>query len=350
MTTKRRVLVVDDSATVRQRLCQVIDDSETFEVVAQAADGQQAIELCETLRPDVVTMDMMLPVMTGLAATEYIMARCPTPILVVSSSFNRGEVFKTYDALAAGAVDVLEKPTGEEPPGAWEKCLLSALRVVSRVCVVTRRNISVRAPSVRATTAASTSATEVSVVAVGTSTGGPGALVELLKGVPASFPTPILIVLHLSPNFAEAFADWLDAQLACRVAFAKQGERLEDLAGQVRLAPADSHLFVDARQRLGLSQGPERNWCRPSVDVLFESIALNVAPAALGCLLTGMGRDGAEGLLAMRRAGCDTIAQDEESSVVYGMPREAVALGAAARVLSLAQIARSVEQLGRGTR
>ena len=134
---RTRVLVVEDSATVRERLCSVLASDPEIEVVGEAEDGRQAIELCRALRPDVVTMDMMLPVMSGLAATEYIMAHCPTPILVVSSSTNRGELFKTYDALAAGAVDVLEKPRGDEPEGDWERRFLATLKLVARIRVIT---------------------------------------------------------------------------------------------------------------------------------------------------------------------------------------------------------------------
>src|SRR3954471_19873598 len=145
---KTRVLVVEDSMTVRARLLEVIASDPSLEVVGEAADGRAAIQLCERLRPDIVTLDMMLPVMTGLSATEFIMAHFPTPILVVSASFNRGEVFKTYDALAAGAVDVIDKPTGREEPGVWERRFLSALRVVSRVKVITHRRARLTGSSV----------------------------------------------------------------------------------------------------------------------------------------------------------------------------------------------------------
>lgn len=341
--TKTRVLVVEDSVTVRHRLLEVLASDPSLEVVGQAGDGRTAIELCQRLRPDVVTLDMMLPVMTGLAATEYIMAHFPTPILVVSASFNRGEVFKTYDALAAGAVDVIEKPTGREEPGAWERQFLSAVRVVSRIKVITHPRARLtgwpplrhRPDSQPPHPATGRAALELALV--GVSTGGPNALVEVLRALPSDFPAPILIVLHLAAPFATSFGEWLADQAGREVRYATQGEPLSTLAGRVRLAPPDQHLVVHAG-RLGLNQEPERHSCRPSVDVLFESAARELGPATAACLLTGMGRDGASGLLELRRAGALTIAQDEASSVVYGMPREAARLGAAVHVAALAEI------------
>ena len=288
---------------------------------------------------------MMLPVMSGLAATEYIMAHCPTPILIVSSSTNRGEVFKTYDALAAGAVDVLEKPAGVEPDGDWEARLRSALRMVSRIRVITHprgrlaagRQVPLPVGARR-------------LVAMGASTGGPGALATILRELPAEFPIPILLVVHLGAPFATAFADWLDGQSALRVAYARDGEPLpEPGRGRVVMAPPDSHLELRGGS-LRLTRGAERHSCRPSVDVLFESVAREAGPAVAGCLLTGMGRDGAEGLLAIRRAGGATLAQDEATSVVYGMPREAALIGAAERILPLPQIAPTLAALARGGR
>lgn len=356
-TGKTRVLVVEDSITVRARLLEVIRGDPSLEIVGEAGDGRSAIELCARLRPDVVTLDMMLPLMTGLAATEYIMAHHPTPILVVSASFNRGEVFKTYDALAAGAVDVIEKPRGDEEPGAWEKQFLSALRIVSRVRVIThpRARLSGWTELARARPGAKPDAvpgaSPLKLVLIGVSTGGPSALVEILRSLPREFSAPILIVLHLAAPFATAFADWLEGQIGRPVAYATEGEALDACAGQVRLAPPDQHLVLRGG-RLRLTRDPERHSCRPSVDVLFESVAREEAAATVACLLTGMGRDGALGLLELRNAGAVTIGQDEATCVVYGMPREAALLGATELVLPLGAVAPELVSLfrARGTR
>lgn len=341
-----RVLVVEDSLTVRRHLCDVLASDPEIEVVGDVPDGKQAIERCLALRPDVITMDMMMPVMTGVATTEYLMAHRPTPILVVSSSTNRGELFRTYDALAAGAVDVLEKPRGDEEEGVWERQFLSTVKLVSRIRVIT--HVRGRLPSLtRDPLAAARRPAEAgsscAVIAIGASTGGPAALVEILHALPADFATPILLVLHINEPFGSAFADWLDRQSRHRVALAREG----DVVGPSRIlmAPPDFHLTVEGRQ-VRLTRDPERFSCRPSVDVLFESVARAYGGRAAGCLLTGMGRDGAAGLLAIRQAGGMTIAQDEASSVVFGMPREAIALGAAASILPLAEIGAQLAMLG----
>ncbi len=344
--SRLRVLVVEDSLTIRRRLIEVLGSSPDFEVVAEAADGSQAIELCAMHRPDVVTMDMMLPGISGLGATEHIMAHCPTPILVVSSSFNRGELFRTYDALSAGAVDMLEKPTGEEAPGVWEQSFLSTLRIVARVRVITHPRARLEARRASANSTPLRDGRAPSTVAVGVSTGGPGALVEVLGALPKDLSLPVLVVLHLGAAFAGAFAEWLSQQIGRDVRYAVGGERLGSLGGRVVLAPPDRHLVVRGGT-LELNDAPERHSCRPSVDVLFESLVPG-APGVVACLLTGMGKDGALGLLALRRAGALTIAQDEATSIVYGMPREAVLIGAAARVLPLPRIAGAVASFIRG--
>jgi two-component system chemotaxis response regulator CheB len=348
---KIRVLVVEDSLTVRKRLIEVIASDPDLEVIGEGENGQQAIELCQALRPDVITLDMHLPILDGVSATEHIMGHFPTPILIVSSSTNRGDLFKTYDALAAGAVDVLEKPTPDEADGAWERRFLAAVKLVSRIRVITHIRARLgsvgRAASPRSDLPfpASRSAEQGhSIIALGASTGGPGALVDVLRGIPIGVPAAMLIVLHIDEPFSSAFADWLGSQTSHPVSYARGGELLPDLRGRVFMAPPGRHLAV-ASGKLWLSSAPERHSCRPSVDVLFETLARDCARDVVAALLTGMGRDGADGLLALRRAGAHTIAQDEATSVIYGMPREAALLGAAERILPLCEIGPAVTRV-----
>ena len=196
--TKLRVLVVEDSGTARRRMVEILVGDGTIEVVGEAEDGKDAIALAQALRPDIVTLDMMLPVMTGLAATEYIMAHCPTPILIVSSSTNRGELHRTYDALAAGAVDVLEKPTGHEAPGKWEARFLAAVKRTARIKVITHpRARLAQSPLARPSRAPG----HIAVVAIGASTGGPAAVLTLLRALPAPFPIPLLLAIHIGEPF-----------------------------------------------------------------------------------------------------------------------------------------------------
>ncbi|MBI1947545.1 MAG: chemotaxis-specific protein-glutamate methyltransferase CheB [Deltaproteobacteria bacterium] len=351
--TKLRVLVVEDSLTVRKHIVEVLTNDADLEVVGEAEDGKRGIELCQSLKPDVVTLDMMLPVLSGLAATEYIMAYCPTPILIVSASTNRGELFKTYEALAAGAVDVLEKPLAAQDDDDWQRRLVATVKLVARIKVVTHPRARLGAMGQRpagavpTVSAAPASRSAPRVVAIGVSTGGPAALVEILRALPADYPIPILLVIHLSKLFAPAFAEWLDGQSPIPVAYAADGQALPPL-GQPRvlLAFPDRHLVL-RQGRLHRTDDAERHSCKPSVDVLFDSLARELGAECAACLLTGMGKDGAEGLLAIRRAGGTTIAQDESTSVVFGMPREAILLGAAEQVLPLSKVAPALAALAR---
>jgi two-component system chemotaxis response regulator CheB len=340
-----RVLLVEDSATMRGHLRESLAADPDLCIVGEATDGGQAVELVGRLRPDVVTMDMMLPTISGLVATEHIMAEHPTPILVVSSA-DRQELFSTYNALAAGAVDVLEKPRGDASDADWGRRLCAAVRLVSRIRVITHPRARLDGRLVTPELPALPASDSLRLVAVGASTGGPRALTDLLRSLPLGFRLPVLCVQHIAASepFAVAFSDWLAGQTGRDVSYARDWTPIEAVAGRVVLAPPDRHLLV-RDGLLRLSDLPPRHSCRPSVDVLFESVADELGPAAAGCLLTGMGRDGAEGLLAMRSRGATTFAQDEASCVVYGMPREAALLGAAGYVLPPARIAARLVEL-----
>jgi two-component system chemotaxis response regulator CheB len=346
--TKIRVLVVEDSLTVRKRLVEVLAGDPGLEVVGEAPDGQRGIELCQLLRPDVMTLDMMLPIMTGVAVTEYVMAYCPTPILIVSASTNRGELFKTYDALAAGALDVLEKPTASSVPEDWNRNFLYTVKLISRIKVIThprgRQNQMFQSAGAPGFPPPG-EALQPRVVAIGASTGGPAAVLDILRQLPASFPLPVLVLIHLGQPFATALAEWLDGQSALRVRYARDGEPLP--SSGILLAPPGQHLAMRGGL-LRLTDEPERHSCRPSVDVLFESLAREMGSGCIACLLTGMGKDGALGLLAARHAGALTLAQNEASSVVFGMPGEAIRIGAAQRVLSIEEFAPALIALAGG--
>jgi two-component system, chemotaxis family, protein-glutamate methylesterase/glutaminase len=351
---KLRILVVEDSLTIRRRLCEILTADPELEVIGEAEDGKRAIELCQALRPDVVTLDMVMPVMSGLTATEYIMAYMPTPILIVSASMNRGELFKTYDALAAGALDVLEKPSADDAGAAWERRFLAAVKLIARIKVITHPRARLGAGQRAAEDSRSPPVPPAAkhldfpnrslrAVAIGASTGGPAAIVKVLRALPGKVSFPVFVVLHIDEPFGAAFAEWLENQTPHKVAYAREGEHIDSRHGQVIMAPPGRHLTVTGA-RLHLSNDPPRHSCRPSVDVLFESLALDRGDQVLACLLTGMGRDGAAGMLAIRRAGGFTIAQDEHTSVVYGMPREAALLGAAQTILPLDKIGPEIVQ------
>lgn len=348
-----RVLVVEDSLTVRERLIEVLSADAELTVIGQAADAPEAVELCRRLRPDVLTLDMVLRASSGLQVTEQVMAWCPTPILVVSSSLERGEAHSTFHALAAGAVDVLDKPRAEESAAGWERRLVSAVKRVSRIKVISHLRgrldgLRLSRPPAAALPPVLPRTDAPRVVGLGASTGGPGALAELLRDLPATFPLPILITLHIAAPFGQSFVDWLDDTVPLPVRMAEDGPPLPPPGrGCVFVAPPERHLLL-SEGRLRLSDAPERHSCRPSVDVLFESLASELGPTVVAALLTGMGRDGAAGLLAIQRAGGRTLAQDEATSVVFGMPREAVQLGAAGQVLPLGQLAPTIRSLVEG--
>ncbi|MCY1076071.1 chemotaxis-specific protein-glutamate methyltransferase CheB [Archangium lansingense] len=344
--SRLRVLVVDDSLTVRRRLADGFALEPSCEVVGEAIDGQQAFEQCQRLRPDVVTMDLVMPKVDGLRATELIMAHCPTPIVVLSAAENRTEGLRTMDALAAGAVDAVDKPSGLLD-ARWMEMLVSRVRVASRVRVITHVRARLRQETTPAPPRVAAPLVPPRLLVMGASTGGPAAVRHILRSLPAGFPLPVLLVLHITEHFDTAMAEWLEAQSGLVVRNAVDGEALP-MPGRVtvRMAPGNRHLVV-RNGRLRLVDGPERHSCRPSVDELFESVAREVGAAAIGCLLTGMGRDGAEGLAALRRAGAATVVEDESSCVVFGMPREAIRLGAAQHVMELTEIPPLLSALAR---
>jgi len=355
MTTaaaRTRVLIAEDSAVVRALLTQILAADSAIEVVGEAKDGLEAVRLTRELNPDVVTMDIRMPVLDGFEATRRIMETTPTPIVVVSASVNESDLNISFNAIKAGALAVVEKPRGLAHPEyqSIASQLRRTIRAMAGVKLVRRwtRERARGADPITAPAAVPPRAPlrlpipgrELRVVGVGASTGGPAALLTVFAGLPPALPFPILAVQHIAPGFGAGLVRWLTAELHRDVRTAEGGERAEP--GVIYIAPDGAHLELAARGRLRLTQDDPYRGHRPSVNTLFTSLAKLAGSDAIGVLLTGMGDDGAEGLLAMRRAGAVTIAQDEQSATIYGMPRVAAEIGAAEHVLPLEAIAPAI--------
>jgi len=331
-----RVLVADDSELFRELLAGVVAAEPGFEVVAVAADGNAAAALARSARPDVITMDLNMPDADGFSGIARIMAETPTPILVLTANPEEAVGFR---ALSLGALDILEKPQAGANLDDYGQLLRSRLRLLAGVKVIRHlRGLRERRG------AASPAAVRPDLIVVGASLGGPRALATLLRKLPASFPAPIAVVQHIAEGFTEGLASWLASESRLDVREATDGEPL--LAGRVLLAPTGRHLLVgDGIARL--SDAPPVDTFKPSVTPLFLSAARTYGARVCGVLLTGMGRDGAEGLKAIKDAGGPTIAQDEVTSAVFGMPRAAIELGAVDRVLAIEEIPRALLELTR---
>jgi len=326
--TTVRVLVVDDSPTVRAVLGRVLGAAHGVTVVGVAEDGADAIEAALRLKPDAIVMDLDLPRVDGLTATERIMELCPTPIVVVTSKVQRDQMGIAFAAMKRGAVAVFPKP---EVPDEWEELghvLPETLRQVgSRTSVATHHR----------TCAPPATSHQLRFLLVGASTGGPEAVCQLLAGLGSKPALGVAVVQHISPGFEVGFADWLAAEIEADVAIARDGEELSP--GRVRIAPPGTHLLVEAGgvQRLDCDR-PAINGHRPAADELFRSMVDTSPHQVAAVLLSGMGSDGAEAMLALRRAGALTAAQDEASCAVFGMPRAARELGATDILLPPAEI------------
>lgn len=340
-----KILIVDDSSTQRLLLRQVLAQEPDFEVVGEAADGLEALKLCHELQPDLVTMDIQMPRMNGYEAIRRIMSESPRPVVVLTSSFSDRLLGISFKALDSGALMVLGKPASLSMPELEKERLLGQLKAMAGVKVVGRRWNRLDRPKERGAAPVAVSAspgTKVALICMGASTGGPPAVQSILQGLSPQATPPITLVQHINPGFVDSLARWLSETTGFRVKTAGVGERLEP--GKVLLAPENRHLTVVKGGIVRLSDAPPMDGHRPSVTALFRSAAV-YGSSALGVLLTGMGRDGAQGLLEMKQAGAWTIAQDKASSVVFGMPGEAVALGGASEVIPLGAVAGRLNKL-----
>ncbi len=360
-----RVLVVDDSAVLRQSIRFILESDRGLKVIGEAKDGEEAVALSKRLRPDVITMDLEMPKMDGLNAIRHIMSKSPIPIVVVTSvdldrgtDIPEGTTGRTdarsvrSQAIKLGAVSVLRRPVSATGPEyrAFATRLVEQIRLMSDMKLVHRQadrdtGPSVTEPLMSVPARRQGTDSEIQIIAIGASTGGPAALHQILTALPADLPVPVLVVQHIAFGFVEGLTGWLDATCPMKVKVAEDGERIRK--GVIYVAPDDRHLEVTAYGRIHLGHHDPVGGHRPSATVLFDVVAKSYGPAAMGVILTGMGADGATGMSALREAGGATIAQDEESCVVFGMPKEAIALGAIQHVVPLDRIAPTVTALCR---
>ena len=345
-----RVLVVEDSRAQRELLLALLRGSGDFEVVGTASNGKEAIAEAQRLRPNVIAMDIHLPILDGYEATRQIMRQCPTPIVLISSQGDTAR--RSIEALAAGALAVVSKPGGRAEGADERATFLTTLRLMADVRVVTRYSSRLLTTDHRPPASGQVggpvdgsfipargrrrSPVAPKILAIAASTGGPAAVQTVLRGLGTGFPLPILVVQHIARGFVPALVEWLNNTVALPVRVAQQGERL--IPGQVYLAPEDHHIVAHDPGAAALRPVVAGDRFCPSADLLFDSVAKVYSAAAIGLVLTGMGDDGTRGLLALRAAGAPTLAQDAASCVVYGMPRAAVEAGAITRSEPLAMI------------
>jgi len=342
-----KVLVVEDSPVVREFLVHILGSDSDILVVGTANDGEEAIAAAERWQPDVITMDIHMPKLDGIEATRRIMETHPTPIVIVSGSTDPHEVATTFRATEAGALAVLRRPAGLGHPDheATVRDLVRTVKLMSEVKVVRRWPRGARgvATPLLQVPDLGRALNKVNAVAIGASTGGPPVLQRILAALPKDFPVPILVVQHMAAGFIQGFVEWLAQSSSLPIHIATQAEYL--LPGHVYVAPDDFQMKLGQGARIILARDPPENGLRPSVSALFRSLAEVYGGEVVACLLTGMGRDGAEELKLLRSKGATTFAQDKDSSVVHGMPGEAIRLDAASFVLPPEKIAAALISL-----
>lgn len=337
-----RVMIVEDSSVERILLENIVEADDRLELVASCGSGEKALETLEQLRPDVISMDVFLPGKDGLETTRQIMSQFPIPIVIASHHYNSEELNLSFNALKAGALCVLEKPYGPAHPDFQKRAdhFCTQLVIMSKVKVIKHRRrladpLKAVAPPVVAPAASKSTTSKGKILGIVASTGGPKALLNLLNALGPDFPLPVLIVQHISASFFEGFQQWLNSLVPQTVVAAQGGESPQ--SGCVYLAPPDVHL-VYRQHQLVLQESEAVSYQKPSGTVMLESLAHELGDRAMGVILTGMGDDGAKGLLALYQAGGYTIAESEATATVYGMPCVAATLNAAKSILPLDEI------------
>ncbi len=353
VSRKVAVLVVDDSPLCRQLISDALTADPAIEIIGIAENGQQAIQRVRELKPDVVTMDVDMPVLDGLGATEQIMGSTPVPILVLTADPRNQAPALTHRALSVGALALQVKPPLDAGPEAWnlarEVKLLSTVKVIRHLKAAKKATTGAFPVYASGATPLPEPIAPLSspfgVIGIGSSTGGPQVVHKLLSELPADFPVPVVVVQHINAAFSDPLGSWLAASSKLQVRVAKDGDVLAP--GTVLLAPPQAHLVVQ-RGRVTLSDAPAKEGHLPSATIMLESMAKAYGRRAVGVLLTGMGTDGVDGLAAIRTAGGRTVAQSQESSVVWGMPGAAVAKGVVDHVVHGEEMAQALTKLVRG--
>lgn len=341
-----KVLVVEDSPVARELLEHILTQDANIKVIGNAGSGEEAILALGRMKPDVITMDIHLPEMDGFETTRRIMETIPLPIVIVTGTSSAKDVTMAMNAIEAGALAIVQKPNGIGHPDyeAEAAKLVQTVKLMSEVKVVRRWARYPQEVKVKTKTNVKFDhQTEIKIIAIGASTGGPPAIQKILSGLPKKFPVPVLIVQHIAEGFIQGFAEWLGQTSSLPVHVALHGEYC--LPGHVYIAPDRLQMKVKMDGKIWLSKDDQENGLRPSVSFLFRSVAEEFGKNAVGILLTGMGKDGAKELKLMKEKGATTIAQDKESSVIHGMPGEAIDLDAAIYVLSLEKIAPALADL-----
>ena len=338
-----RVLIIDDSALVRKILSAVLATDADIEVVGAAPDPFVGRDMILKHKPDVILLDVEMPRMDGITFLRKLMEFFPMPVLIVSSLTTKGSKL-ALDALSAGAVEVIAKPTAAYSIGDLAPVLIEKVKAAK----FARVKKMVPAANVQPVAQLATASSTHKMIAIGSSTGGTVAIEAIVRALPANIPGTV-ITQHMPPDFTAAFAGRLNTLTPIQIREGRDGDVLKP--GEILIAPGDQHMTVHrsgALYRIGLNSGPMVHRQRPAVDVMFNTVAEAAGPNALGIVLTGMGADGADGLLKMRKAGAATIAQDEKSCVVFGMPREAIEAGAAQHVMPLDKIADAIVKFASG--
>lgn len=335
-----KIGIVNDLSMAVETLRRVVTADNRHEVVWTAENGKIAINKCAEKVPDLILMDMIMPVMNGVESTRRIMKLSPCPILIVTASVG-GNSALVFEAMGAGALDVVATPIKEAEDGAGAQELLQKIERIGKIIGI--KDKPRPKPLVKPVKLDVKAQEGPCLIVIGCSTGGPQALLEVLRELPRDFPGSVVVVQHMDQQFTQGLADWLNTQLALTVRVMKEGER--PLPGTVLIPSTNNHMIMHPNKSLGYSEEPKKNFYHPSADVFFNSVARHWRGRCIAVLLTGMGRDGAEGMLALHQQGHMTIAQDQKSSVVFGMPKAAIELGAAREILPLDLIGVRIKSL-----